>query len=479
MKTKLAILLNSFPSISEKFILNHVAGEIIAGTDVTVFAAHRSNERIKHDLYDALDMDKVTVFTDIPRPMVKRLFAVPLLFFKLLLKNPRAALETLHFHKYQTVAKNCKLLYFGLCFSGRHYDVVHCHFGMNGLIGCYLKTCGFCDRIITTFHGADINLYPKHYGQKVYCAVYRESDWITANTEFTKSKIIANAALAAPETAVADKIKVIPVGLFVKDYETAAPVEKIPNSVLTIGRLEEKKGYRYALEAVALTRKSVPSIQYYIIGEGTLRRALEDYARELGIADCCHFLGALQSSEVIHYYHRCAVFMLASVTAQNGDMEGQGLVLQEAQAAGLPVVSTLHNGIPEGIISGVMLNTGGGGVQSRHSFPKRTARRSPRKSRCFYATTVSARRSGKRAGTLFVASTTWRRLSRSCTGFTTGSKTRGGRVCVTPLRKSRNISPIPILRQVFFLRNFLREARCRTRVISKSSFACGRAIDSI
>ena len=45
--------------------------------------------------------------------------------------------------------------------------------------------------------------------------------------------------------------------------------------------------------------------------------------------------------------------MLASVTASDGDMEGQGLVLQEAQAVGLPVVSTLHNGIPDGVLNGV------------------------------------------------------------------------------------------------------------------------------
>jgi len=292
------------------------------------------------------------VFADIPRPIVKRLFVVPLLFFKLLLKNPRAALEALRFHKYQTVAKNCKLLYFGLCFSGRHYDVVHCHFGMNGLIGCYLKNCGFCDRVLTTFHGADINLYPKHYGLKVYRNVYLESDGITANTEFTKSKIIANAAIAVPGISIADKIKVIPVGLFAKDYEGTELAEKIPDSVLTVGRLEEKKGYRYALEAVALARKSVLAIQYYIIGDGTLRDELVRYAGKLGITDCCHFLGALESREVGRFYMKCAVFMLASVTARNGDMEGQGLVLQEAQAAGLPVVSTLHNGIPEGVFSG-------------------------------------------------------------------------------------------------------------------------------
>jgi colanic acid/amylovoran biosynthesis glycosyltransferase len=143
------------------------------------------------------------------------------------------------------------------------------------------------------------------------------------------------------------------VGLFVHDYDNDKndkKTETIPDSVLTVGRLEEKKGYRYALEAIAIVKETIPSIQYYIIGEGTLRAELVRYAEELGVSDCCHFLGAQDADTVRAYYQTRAAFMLASVTAANGDMEGQALVLQEAQASGLPVVSTLHNGIPEGVI---------------------------------------------------------------------------------------------------------------------------------
>ena len=44
------------------------------------------------------------------------------------------------------------------------------------------------------------------------------------------------------------------------------------------------------------------------------------------------------------------IFILSSITAKDGDQEGQGLVLQEAQAMGLPILSTYHNGIPEGVV---------------------------------------------------------------------------------------------------------------------------------
>lgn len=342
-KMRTAILVNSFPSISEKFILNHIAAEIISGADITVFAAHKGGEHIHHSLYDKFNMERKTVFLNIPRSVIKRLLLSPLLFFRLFLKNPFAAIEALRVHKYQIAAKNCKSLYFGLWFSGKHYNTLHCHFGMNGLIGAYLKRCGFCDVVVTTFHGADINFYPKKYGRNIYRAVYQESDSITANTRFTKDKIIANGCPS-------EKIEVIPVGLFADDFIIGGG-GGIPNSVLTVGRLEEKKGHKYSLEAIKMASETVNSIQYYIIGEGTLRDELVKYAEELGIIDRCHFLGICAEDEVKEYYQKCSIFLLSSVTAANGDMEGQGLVLQEAQASGLPVVSTMHNGIPEGVLA--------------------------------------------------------------------------------------------------------------------------------
>jgi colanic acid/amylovoran biosynthesis glycosyltransferase len=87
-------------------------------------------------------------------------------------------------------------------------------------------------------------------------------------------------------------------------------------------------------------------------GDGTLMADLKSRAEELGIADCCHFLGLCDGGQVRELYATASVFTLPSVTASNGDMEGQGLVIQEAQICGLPVVTTWHNGIPDGLIDG-------------------------------------------------------------------------------------------------------------------------------
>ncbi len=343
---RIAIIFNSFPEISEKFLLNAVIGYIKAGADITVFAAHRPESGIRHGQYEEYDVVKYTRYVGVPRSLRRRFVAAPALFLRLFARSPKAALEALRSGKYRTVAQNMKLLYFGIAFANERFDIVHCHFGMNGLIGSYLKECGFTKRLVTTFHGSDINTYPKKHGLDVYRTLYRTADLITANTAFTKSKIIAN---GCPESLV----YVLPVGLVAAEYADNDRTRVIPDTLLTVGRLEEKKGHRYALEAVALVRKTIPGIRYFIAGDGSLRTSLKAYAAELGIAGSCHFLGVCASDRVKELYRTCAVFTLSSITASNGDMEGQGLVIQEAQACGLPVVTTRHNGIPDGLLDGI------------------------------------------------------------------------------------------------------------------------------
>jgi len=122
--------------------------------------------------------------------------------------------------------------------------------------------------------------------------------------------------------------------------------------LLTIARMVEKKGLEYAIKAVSRVAQKYSNIEYNIIGDGILRSRLENLIKGLGISDKINLLGWKTQEELKSLLQEAHIFILTSVTAGDGDMEGQGLVLQEAQAVGLPVLSTLHNGIPEGVIDG-------------------------------------------------------------------------------------------------------------------------------
>ncbi len=72
----------------------------------------------------------------------------------------------------------------------------------------------------------------------------------------------------------------------------------------------------------------------------------------MGLEDVLTLHGAGSESYVRSKMAEAHIFLVPSVTASNGDTEGQGLVLQEAQACGLPVLATDHNGFPEGMLPG-------------------------------------------------------------------------------------------------------------------------------
>jgi glycosyltransferase involved in cell wall biosynthesis len=111
----------------------------------------------------------------------------------------------------------------------------------------------------------------------------------------------------------------------------------------------EKKGTKVLIEA--LTANALVGARLVIIGDGPLRGALERQARKLG--DRVRFLGAVTSDEVAMWMRRASVLAAPSVTAADGDAEGLPNVVVEAAASGLPVVGTLHSGIPEAIEDGV------------------------------------------------------------------------------------------------------------------------------
>lgn len=132
------------------------------------------------------------------------------------------------------------------------------------------------------------------------------------------------------------------------DVEAIEPrYERESLTILHVARLVEKKGTRYLLKAFVRVRQAVPNAQLVIIGDGPLRRELEDMASSLGIADSVTFLGTQPNPVVMQWMHTARIFCLPSVTAHSGDAEGLPTSHQEAGAAGIPIVATWHSGNPE------------------------------------------------------------------------------------------------------------------------------------
>jgi len=115
--------------------------------------------------------------------------------------------------------------------------------------------------------------------------------------------------------------------------------------VLSVGRLEWKKGYDYAMEAIRLLRDQGLCCEYRIVGDGSYRRAVAFARYQLELQDEVQLLGAQDARGVLAQLEWADVFLQASVS------EGFCNAVVEAQAMQIPVVSSDADGLAENVRS--------------------------------------------------------------------------------------------------------------------------------
>jgi glycosyltransferase involved in cell wall biosynthesis len=130
-----------------------------------------------------------------------------------------------------------------------------------------------------------------------------------------------------------------------------APAEPAPapadGPILCVARLIPKKGVDTLIRALALLADERPGLRLELIGTGRVEGELRALAGELGVESRIAFRGAKSQQAVHEAYERCSVVALACRVAENGDRDGLPVVLLEALARALPVVTTAVAGIPE------------------------------------------------------------------------------------------------------------------------------------
>ena len=139
--------------------------------------------------------------------------------------------------------------------------------------------------------------------------------------------------------ANADGTSVIPMGVdFDGRFSLDPRAERVAGQILFVGRLVEKKGVKYLIQALPSIRQRVPSAHLVIVGSGPELPELTALVSGLGLQDCVEFRGAMSQDALPEFYRRAAVFVAPFVDAASGDREGLGLVSIEAIACGCPVV---------------------------------------------------------------------------------------------------------------------------------------------
>jgi colanic acid/amylovoran biosynthesis glycosyltransferase len=121
---------------------------------------------------------------------------------------------------------------------------------------------------------------------------------------------------------------------------------------LFVGRFVPKKAPDLLLEAFKIVQKSAPETRLIMAGDGPLREKSIQKAAELGISNAVSFPGNADRTQIMRWMSDATAYVQHSIHAPGGDSEGTPVVILEAAAAGLPVVSTLHAGIPATVLDG-------------------------------------------------------------------------------------------------------------------------------
>jgi glycosyltransferase involved in cell wall biosynthesis len=218
-------------------------------------------------------------------------------------------------------------------------NVVHAHFGREGVfVAPVAERMGL--PLVVTFYGFDISQLPK---QKEWREAYHVLwERVTAVTVLSEKMKQEAKELGCPE----EKLMVVHLSRNIDQFPFRPPTTG-GSTVLFVGRLTPKKAPLDAVRALQRANAQDAGLELELIGDGGCRKEVEKYVEEHELSDVVTLHGSLSNEEVSAHMQAADVFLLPSKTAPNGDEEGTPTVLVEAQATGLPCVTTYHAGIPE------------------------------------------------------------------------------------------------------------------------------------
>jgi len=212
------------------------------------------------------------------------------------------------------------------------------------LIGFYAKKLG----IPLVFNGVGLDMYTTHpafvFARRIACKI---SNQIICGASFQKGILIKNGAIPTKIHTILGGVDTERFEPSLGDRDKLRRLFGIENKfvLLSLGRLVKRKGFDDAIKALAHL-KDIEDIILLIVGDGQEKASLKKLARNLSVEEKVKFLGFV-SSDILPKIYNAAELFVAPFKIIGRDMEGFPLVAQEAQACGVPVISTNTAGVPE------------------------------------------------------------------------------------------------------------------------------------
>ncbi len=329
---RIGIVLPNVPRYSETFFVNKIQGLCSEGYIVTLFA----NDKMYNNVY------KVVAPFSVAHCRLWQTLKTCCVLLYVWVRCPGITFRFLSLERKDGISwfNRLRTLYINAHILPCHLDWIHFGYATMG-VGRENVAKAMGAKAAVSFRGYDVSTYPlTHQG------CYKRL-WTKINQIHTISEALLDEAYLLGLPKEVPVVKITPAIDWKRfSADIIVPLSLSPIRIVTVGRLEWKKGYEYALQTMALLKQQGVSFTYTIMGDGADKERLVFAAYQWGISDRVNFLGSQPQEKVAAVLRESALYIQPSV------QEGFCNAVLEAQAMGLLCVVTDAEGLSENVING-------------------------------------------------------------------------------------------------------------------------------
>jgi phosphatidylinositol alpha-1,6-mannosyltransferase len=236
----------------------------------------------------------------------------------------------------------------------RRFDAIHAGRALPEGLVAWLVARLTGHKVVIYAHGEELTTWGRGAKFKAMRFALRHADVVIANSDFTLETLL-DMGVSKP------RIQLINPGVDVERFRPGLPagdlrchigVSAEAGFLLSVGRLQRRKGFDAVIRSVARLKARGIDVHYALIGIGEQMQELKALSASEGVDDVVHFLGHVEADELPRWYNACDLFVMPNRNV-DGDTEGFGMVFMEAAACGKASIAGRDGGTGSAVLDGI------------------------------------------------------------------------------------------------------------------------------